>query len=314
MDPLAVIIDLLRPHTAVSKPITGRGDWGVRYAAHDMPGFALVLEGVCWLAPDGDAPIRLARGDFVLFPATPAFEMASRPGIACVPTAPSDTAMRHGAAEGEPDFRMLGGTFGIERVNAPLLLALLPGRIHIRAAESDTTRLSRIVGLIMEECAEDGPGSGTILARLLEVMLVEALRRETIGEAGWQAGLLAGLRDPPLARVLRALHADVGGGWTVGDMARIAGLSRSAFAARFALKVGCAPMEYLARWRMALAKDALHRGRVSLDRLAAEIGYESASAFSTAFRRRVGCAPGGFARAARRGPGSPAVAFVVPTP
>ncbi|MBW6399889.1 AraC family transcriptional regulator [Roseomonas sp. HJA6] len=314
MDPLATVIDLLRPHTAVSKPITGRGDWGVRYAAHDMPGFALVLDGGCWLAPDGHAPLRLVRGDFVLFPSTPAFEMVSRPGIACVPTAPSDTAMRHGDAEGEPDFRMLGGTFGIERVNAPVLLALLPGMVHIRAAESDTTRLARIVGLIMEECADDRPGGGTILTRLLEVMLVEALRRETIGEAGWQAGLLAGLRDPPLARVLRALHADVGAGWTVGELARIAGLSRSAFAVRFTQRVGCAPMEYLARWRMALAKDALHRGGVSLDRLAAEVGYESASAFSTAFRRRVGCAPGGFARAARRGHGGPPVAFAAPTP
>ncbi|WP_312015939.1 helix-turn-helix transcriptional regulator [Bradyrhizobium sp. JYMT SZCCT0428] len=111
--------------------------------------------------------------------------------------------------------------------------------------------------------------------------------------------MLAGLRDPALAGVLRALHSDVRAGWTVADLAKLAGMSRSAFAARFSETLGCAPMEYLSRWRMTLAQDALSRGGKSLDRLAEEMGYESASAFSTAFRRRVGCSPGTFARLRR---------------
>ncbi|HWU94468.1 MAG TPA: helix-turn-helix transcriptional regulator, partial [Sphingomonas sp.] len=86
-------------------------------------------------------------------------------------------------------------------------------------------------------------------------------------------------------------------GWTVAELAGIAGMSRSAFAARFGERLGCAPIEYLARWRMAIAKDALARGVKSLGRIAEEIGYESASAFSTAFRKRLGCSPGRFARA-----------------
>jgi AraC-like DNA-binding protein len=85
----------------------------------------------------------------------------------------------------------------------------------------------------------------------------------------------------------------------VAELAKLAGMSRSAFAARFADTLGCAPIEYLSRWRMALAQDALSRGGKSLDRLADEIGYESASAFSTAFRRRTGCSPGAFARSRR---------------
>ncbi len=83
---------------------------------------------------------------------------------------------------------------------------------------------------------------------------------------------------------------------TVAEFAGRAGMSRSAFAARFSERLGCAPMEYLSRWRITLAQDALCRGGKSLDRLAEEVGYESASAFSTAFRRRVGCSPGTFAR------------------
>lgn len=306
MDPLSDVIALLRPHTAVAKPITGRGTWGVRYAAYGQPGFTIVLAGQCWLAVEGEKPLRLERGDFVLLPATPAFTLSSAPGVDCVPRDPSETAIRHGEPEGEPDFRSLGGSFRIEPVNAPLLLALLPGLIHIRSGEAGTGRLNRVIALMMEECASEQPGRDMILERLLEIMLVECLRSRGIGGEALPAGLLGGMRDPVLAPVLRAMHADVRAGWTVAALAKLAGMSRSAFAARFGAVLGCGPIEYLLRWRMALAQDALSRGAKPLERLAEEIGYESASAFSTAFRRRIGCSPGAFARALRS-PQQPAV-------
>ncbi len=299
MDPFSDVIGLLRPHAALSKPITGRGRWGVRYDAYDQPGFGLVLDGRCWLALDGDEPVLLERGDFVLLPATPAFALLSHPGVACARVEPSDKPVRHGDPDGEPDVQMLGGAFRIEPVNAELLTGLLPRLIHVRATEGDTTRLARLVHLLREECEADRPGREMILQRLLEVMLVECLRRPGIEADTLPTGLLAGLRDPALAGALRAMHQDVRAGWTVAELARLAGMSRSAFAARFTQALGCAPMEYLARWRMALAQDALGRGTQSLDRLADEIGYESASAFSTAFRRRVGISPGAFGRSRR---------------
>jgi AraC-like DNA-binding protein len=301
VDPLSDVIALLRPHTALSKPITGRGAWGVRYSAYGHPGFAIVLAGQCWLAIDEADPVRLERGDFVLLPSTPAFALFSQPGVDCVHLQPSDSGLRHGVQEGEPDFQMLGGAFQVEPVNAPLLLALLPRMIHIRPADGDTGRLSRIVDLIMDECVADRPGRDMILERLLEVMLVECLRWRSLSEAALPSGLLAGMRDPALAKALRTMHSDVRAGWTVGELANLTGMSRSAFAARFVETLGCAPIEYLTRWRMALAQDALSRGAKSLDRLAEEIGYESASAFSTAFRRRVGSPPGAFARSRRIG-------------
>ena len=113
-------------------------------------------------------------------------------------------------------------------------------------------------------------------------------------------GLIAGLRDVQISGALRAMHSDVRHRWTVGEMAKRVGMSRSAFATRFAAKVGCAPMEYLSTWRMSLARDTLSRGGKSLNELAEEIGYESASAFSTAFRRRVGCPPAAFSRTDQR--------------
>ncbi|MCX5581147.1 AraC family transcriptional regulator [Kaistia terrae] len=296
MDPFSDVIALLRPSTAISKPISGRGRWGIRYAAHHAPGFTIILKGACWIAFQGEEPWKLEKGSFLLLPSTPAFTLSSHPGIACELRDPMDVPVRHGEQEGEADFEALGGTFRIETVNAPLLLALLPRMIHIPPSEGRSVRLGRVIDLIMEECGGDEPGKEMILQRMLEVLLVEALRWHGIATDGDRAGLLNGMRDPALARVLGAMHADVRADWTVASLAKIAGQSRSAFAARFGAVLGCGPIEYLARWRMALAKDALLRGAKTLDRIADEVGYESASAFSTAFRKRIGCPPGKFAR------------------
>jgi AraC-like DNA-binding protein len=296
MDPFNDLVALLRPNAVFSKSITGRGRWGVRYEPYDAPGFAIVLAGQAWLAIDGADSVLLDRGDFVLLPTSPGFAMLSEPDAKCIAGELSLRALRHGDPEGDPDFQMLGGTFQLHPVNAPLLVALLPKMIRIRSAEGDTGRLARLIDLIMEECAADKPGRDTILERFLEVMLVECMRWPGIAQASLPAGLLAGMHDAAMARVLRAMHADIRAGWTVAELGKLAGMSRSAFSARFSEVLGCAPMEYLSRWRMTIARDALSRGGTALDRLAEDIGYESASAFSTAFRRRVGCSPGAFAR------------------
>ncbi|MFN6935705.1 MAG: AraC family transcriptional regulator [Tsuneonella sp.] len=298
MDPLSDIIALLRPSAALSKPISGKGRWGVEYAAYDAPGFSVILAGEAWLTLDGHKPIRLGQGDFLLLPTTPAFSLSSEKGIPCVPVAPRNETVRHGEQEGEPDFVALGGSFTFERVNAPLLLSLLPRHVHIPASKGRASRFGRLIGLLAEECATDYPGKELIIQRLLEALLVEALRWQSIEDQDAITGLLNGMKDPCLARALHAIHADVRANWTVAGLASIAGMSRSAFSARFRGTIGCAPIEYLARWRMALAKDALARGMKTLDRIADEIGYESASAFSTAFRKRLGCPPGQFARMA----------------
>lgn len=296
MDPLSDVIALLRPSTAISKPITGRGRWGVRYAADKAPGFTIILKGECWISFESQEPMKLQKGDFVLLPSTPAFTLSSHPDVECEPRDPMGTAVRHGEQEGDPDFESLGGTFHIEQVNAPLLLSLLPRVIHIPASEGRAGTLNGVIKLIMDECGNEAPGKEMILQRMLEVLLIEALRWRGIADDAVRVGLLNGMQDPGLARVLRAMHADVRAHWTVAGLAKVAGLSRSAFAARFGEVLGCGPIEYLARWRMALAKDSLIRGAKTLDRIADDIGYESASAFSTAFRKRLGCSPGKFSR------------------
>jgi AraC-like DNA-binding protein len=304
MDPLSDIIALLRPRAAIAKPISGRGEWGVRYRPYNAPGFTTVLTGEAWVALGEREPLRIAAGDFLLLPTTPAFSLCSRPGVSCVSADPQSQAVRHGEQEGKADFIALGGSFSIESVNAPLLLALLPDFIHISASAGRATRFGSLIDLLSEECATDHPGKALIIQRLLETLLVEALRWNSIGKNAASVGLLFGLRDPAIARVLRAIHQDIRKKWTVACLAEIAGMSRSAFASRFHETVGCAPIGYVAGWRFALAKDALLTGGKSMDRIAEEVGYESASAFSTAFSKKLGCAPGRFAKGYTTGVGS----------
>jgi AraC-like DNA-binding protein len=192
--------------------------------------------------------------------------------------------------------RMLGGYFRFDRANAQLLVKFLPSVVLIRRGEPGAERLRRTVELIGEETVARRPARDLILERLVEVLLLEALRFRPAEAAREARGLLAGLADPALAGALRHIHEDVARPWTVAALARTAGMSRAVFAERFTRKVGMPPMQYLLEWRIALAKDVLRRERAPLAEVAQKIGYQSASAFSTAFSRHTGYPPSAFAR------------------
>ena len=294
-DPLSEIIALLQPRTVFSKRISGAGRWGVRYSDFGHPSFGAVLEGRCRLAVDGQRAITLEAGDFVLLPATPGFTMSGFEPVTPqridpkLTRAPGDE-VRHGRRGGPPDVRLLGGYFVFDSPDATLLVSLLPALLHVRGAE----RLSVLVRLVGEESMERRSGRDLVLTRLVEVLLIEALRA-TSGEDA-PPGLLRGLGDPRLAPAIRQMHEQLARSWTVALLAKKAGLSRSAFFERFTRTIGLTPMEYLLAWRMAVAKDLLRRHDVGLAVVAERVGYRSASTFSTAFSRHVGAPPGRYAR------------------
>jgi len=299
-DPLAEVIAQLQPRTVFSKGIAGAGRWAVRYADFGHPSFCVVLKGSCRLAVQGEEPATLEAGDFVLLPATPGFTMSSLepgtpvdldPHAAATMSTTNGTEVRHGTPDGPADVRLLGGYFVFDSPDAALLVSLLPALVHVRGAE----RLAVLVGLVAGESTEQRPGRDLVLARLVEVLLVEALRSTQGDDA--PPGLLRGLADARIARAMRTLHDDPARGWTVASLATEAALSRSAFHERFTRTVGLAPMEYLLAWRMAVAKGLLRRREGGIAEVAQRVGYGSASTFSTAFSRHVGQAPGRYARA-----------------
>jgi AraC-like DNA-binding protein len=296
VDPLAEIIALLRPRAVFSKVISGAGAWAVRYSAFGEPSFCTMLEGECLLAVDGQDSFSLVAGDFLLMPATPGFTMSSlAPAVPVLIDSRSalvpQNEIRHGRRDGPPEVRMLGGYFVFDSPDAGLLVSLLPALLHVRGIE----RLSTLVRLVREESLDEKPGRELVLNRFVEVLLVEALRSNASEAA--TPGLLRGLADARLAAAIRHMHGEPAHPWTVGELAKKAALSRSAFFERFSRSVGMPPMAYLLAWRMALAKDLLSREDLVIAEVAERVGYGSASSFSTAFTRHVGQAPSYYARA-----------------
>ena len=294
-DPLSEVIALLQPRAVFSRRISGAGRWGVRYSAFGQPSFCAVLEGRCRLTVDGHRPLTLEAGDFVLLPATPGFTMSGFEPVRFERFDPKVTStvlgeVRHGTRGGRPDVRLLGGWFVFDSPDSTLLVSLLPSVVHVRGVE----RLSVLVRLVGEEASERRSGRDLVLTRLVEVLLIEALRL-TPGEDA-PPGLLRGLADARLAPAIRHMHDQLARSWTVAQLARTAALSRSAFFERFTRTVGLPPMEYLLAWRMAVAKDLLRRHDVGLAEVAERVGYGSASTFSTAFSRHVGQPPSRYAR------------------
>lgn len=294
-DPLSDVIALLQPRTVFTKVISGAGRWGVRYTEFGQPSFCTVIEGSCRLSVDDADPVVLETGDFVLLPATPGFTMSGSEPVTPMLIEPnvadaSTDEVRYGAPDSDPDVRLLGGYFIFDSPDAGLLVSMLPPLVHMRGA----ARLSTLVGIVREEATSHEPGRDLILARLVEVLLVEAIR--TVQHEGAPVGLLRGLADARLAPALRLMHSDVAKQWLVADLARETAMSRSSFFDRFTRIVGVTPLEYLLGWRMTVAKDLLRRRETALADIAEHVGYRSASTFSTAFTKHVGLPPGQYAR------------------
>ncbi|WP_448098817.1 AraC family transcriptional regulator [Luteibacter yeojuensis] len=297
IDPLAEVVSLLQPDARLSKVSSGAGRWHVRRAEHGQPFYCVILDGSCRLVIDGREAIVLQEGDFVLIPSAHGFTVTSldppEPGTAqAVPVQRDDGEYRLGDTDVPAEVRMLVGHCVFGSPDAALLVSLLPELVHVRGE----WRLATLVRLLGEESRAQRPARDVILARLLEVLFIEALR-STAGTSA-SPGLLRGLADTRLATAIRRMHESPTRSWTVAQLAKEAALSRSAFFERFNRAVGVAPMEYLLAWRMALAKNLLRNKEGNVAEVAERVGYSSASTFSVAFTRYVGMPPTRFARGA----------------
>lgn len=288
-DPLAEVITLLQPTAEFSKTVVGAGKWQVPRADLSSPLYYLVLEGRCHATVDGEAPIECGPGDFVLVPTGSTLELSSfasaRVGAPWVCEPLPSGEYRIGRQDGPVDMRTLVGRYRFGSPDAALLVSLLPRLVHVRSG----SRVEALVRLIDEEWHAQRPARDVVLARLLEVLLIDALRSTT--ELPAAQGLARALADPRIGNALRAMHAHPEQAWTIPTLAQAAALSRSTFFERFSQRVGVAPMAYLLTWRMALAQRLLRGNATGIAEVARRVGYGSASTFSTAFTRHVGVPP-----------------------
>src|SRR5215471_12780657 len=274
--------------------------------------YHVVTRGSCWAAIVGEAPVRLERGDLVLFPHGDAHVVSSAPGM----RAPADAAayarrgddqlpvaLRLGAVDARPEFEpddssettVVCGFLGCDLRPFNPLIATLPRLLHLKAAEN-AGWIVEFMRLAVAESKSKRPGGEAMLERMSEMMFVDAVRRyvDTLPEnsRGW----LAGLRDRFVGRALALMHDAPATQWTVDELGRRVGLSRSALHERFAEMIGQPPMQYLANWRMQVAAALLRDTRATVASVALEVGYDSEAAFARAFKRMVGTPPAAWRR------------------
>ncbi|MFN0115991.1 MAG: AraC family transcriptional regulator [Paracoccaceae bacterium] len=271
---------------------------------HDMlMPFHVILFGSAILEMDGPRPVTLPleAGDVVVIPSGAPHFMMSTPGMrALVDHAAYDPPIgprqinRYAvnADNGTPvHSRVICGYMGIDRRPASPLWKALPPVFRVRAAPHHRDRLLQLSALGVAESEEYRTGADAMLAKLAELMFVEAVRQLIDDPAQQAGGLVAGLRDRHVGAALQVLHARPTDDWTLDALAQQVGLSRSVLAARFTELVGMPAMQYLARWRLILAAKRLEEPGVSVAEAAMEVGYQSDAAFQKAFKRHVGVTP-----------------------
>lgn len=314
MDVLSDVLRVVRLSGAVYFDITAHEPWVVaspdmaEVRAAIMPGaehvmaFHIMMSGSCWVQPvdRSSPPMLVGPGDVILFPRGNSHLLGSEPGSRTEPDMslyyrPTDRQLPFlltdmgGAGAGA---RFVCGYLGCDATPFNPLLDALPPMTVVKAGSERLKLTGDLIDATLAEGEARRPGGETILAKLSEVMLLQAVRRHIDSLPDASESWLAGLRDPPVARVLALIHSQPTEDWNLGSLARQSGMSRTTLVERFTRIVGQPPIQYLGRWRMQLAARALEQTQSSIAQIAGEVGYQSEAAFNRAFKKFVGMPPG----------------------
>lgn len=328
-DPLSDVLRSVRLRGAVFYYVSCRGDWvAAAPAARDIaeavvPGaehvmaYHLIVKGTGWAATDGLPPARLSEGDVVMFPHGDAHVLSSAPGMQTAPdTGEFARASREAlkpipvtyfGAVPQPGATMpvaeastvvVCGFIGCDLRPFNPLIEALPRLVHQSAGG-----LGAWIAPMLHEAVSESrgirPGSAAVLERVSEMVFVDAARRHHESLPGDASGWLAALRDRHVGRAIGLLHEQLAAPWTIDELGRQVGLSRSALHERFVALVGQPPMQYLTNWRMQRGAGLLRAGHATVATIAQEVGYDSEASFARAFKRLVGQPPAAWRRAQR---------------
>jgi AraC-like DNA-binding protein len=265
--------------------------------------FHLITQGECWIELEGCEPVRLQAGDVALLPQDHPHRVSSALGLPTQPggelaalISPQPRLISYGGG-GAPTL-MVCGFMACDAGLGRMLLAGLPPvvRAPMRGTEA-WCWLEASVDYALAEAQSGRPGGAGVLAKLAEVLFIEVLRKRMECEDEDSVGWLAGVKDRVVGAALAALHRQPAYCWTLEELARTVGASRSVLAERFQRLMGVSPMQYLTQWRMVMAANLLRRSAAQLTQIAEDVGYQADTAFIRAFRRQYGQSPAAWRRA-----------------
>lgn len=278
--------------------------WGIQVPADGkVARFHVVIRGSCWLRVEGESePSLISEGDLAIVPHGSAHQLVNSPETPCrslqdvlAEQPVTEEGLLHYGGDGERTSLVCGYFSFDDDIQHPLLESL-PIKIHIKGSDNKNFLwLDTVLRFISDEAGTGALGSRAIADRLSEILFIQVIRA-CAAKAPDEIVFLAAMEDEKLSRALKHIHSEPEKKWTLDQMARVAGMSRSIFAERFNAVMKLPPAEYLARWRMLRAKAALDAGKETVARIAAMAGYRSEAAFSTAFKRRYNYSPGRYRR------------------
>ncbi|GAB3497317.1 AraC-like DNA-binding protein [Amycolatopsis cihanbeyliensis] len=299
MEPIDDLLGTMTIEDSHYVRIAARAPWGIAFPSRHLARLILVSQGSCWLTGAGlNEPRRLTDQDCFLVRAGATFELQDTLGrelVDCEDISGDPEVPAIAGGNGELT-EIVSSRFTVDAVAADALFALLPPLTRISLDVATGRLLQTTFNLIAQETMAGEPAAGFVTSRLSEVLFVQALRACFAEVGSGSIGWLAALREPRLATAMRALHADLAHPWTLGELAHIADMSRSSFAATFRATAGDTPLGYLATWRMYRAKRLLRETTMSVHEVALEVGYQTGQALSRAFQHREGVPPGAWRR------------------
>jgi AraC-like DNA-binding protein len=318
-DPLSEVLRTVKLTGALFFLVDATSPWGVEVPhagifgpiilprAQHVVSYHIVLHGSGYASVPGLPPTRFAGGDIVVFPHQDPYALISRPGDPPEFTTDATLQFFREMAAGRLPFVVTEGGGGPERAQfvcgflgcdaRPFnpLLETLPRLLHVKRPVGDQNDLlDRLIDLTLAEAQTSRAGGECIRLRLSELIFVEVARRHLAALGANQTGWLSGLRDPAVGHALALLHERPAYAWTLQELARQTGISRSVLADRFTHLVGYPPIQYLTRWRIQLAARMLSDGAKKVAAVGQEVGYASEAAFSRTFKRIAGVSPAGW--------------------
>lgn len=300
MDPLSDVLSLLKPRSQFYAGFDAAGEWSFDFPAHEGIKFTAVMRGTCWGITDGlSEPVRFVEGDCFLLNSGRRFVLSSDPTLpAQDPGDILDIANCNGVAvhNGGGEMFLISGRFDFSGNHAAVLFDALPSIINVPGSSGQAQVLRWSLEQLANELRTPQPGGALMSTHLVHLMLVQVLRLFMYASNDLPQGWFLALTDPQISSAIVAIHAEPARRWTLEELARVAGVSRTVFAQRFKTLVGSTAMDYIARWRMLVAANYLREGAQSISAIAFSLGYESESAFSTAFKRIMACSPTQFRR------------------
>lgn len=293
MGPFEDVIESMGVECSLYVHLLLKAPWGIAFETGPHARLLMIARGSCWLAAPGIDPLALAAGDCVILKAGVAFSLQDEMGRDLVTCPSLATRLEGRTVRYGGDGRlleMMSAALTFDSAASEPLMALLPKIMHVGLGSDHAHRLLATLQMIGMETVEDRLGAGLVIARLMDVLFLQTIRAWLEKDAARTTGWLAGLQSHRIGRTIRAMHRDLAHAWTVDELADLAGLSRSRFAAEFKDVVGEAPLGYLTKWRIYRAKAMLRDGS-AIAQAAECVGYESDSALSRAFKRAEGMSP-----------------------